>query len=77
LKFNTTTRTPTLKFKGIIMDIKTAIKIIDDKREIYGMSFFDMLLVMEEMLSSDELDNREAVAFRVFMREGRKMFAPA
>ena len=59
------------------MDITTAIKIIDDKREIYGMSFFDMLLVMEEMLSSDELDNREAVAFRVFMREGRNMFAPA
>ena len=59
------------------MDITTAIKIIDDKREIYGMSFFDMLLVMEEMLSSDELDNREAVAFRVFMREGRKLLAPA
>jgi hypothetical protein len=59
------------------MDITTAIKIIDDKREIYGMSFFDMLLVMEEMLSTDELDNREAVAFRVFMREGQRMFAPA
>ena len=59
------------------MDITTAIKIIDDKREIYGMSFFDMLLVMEEMLATDELDNREAVAFRVFMREGRTLFAPA
>ena len=59
------------------MDIKTAIKIIDDKREIYGMLFLDMLLVMEEMLANDELDNREAVAFRVFMREGRKLLAPA
>jgi hypothetical protein len=59
------------------MDITTAINIIDDKREIYGMTFLDMLLVMEEMLAADELDNREAVAFRVFMREGRKMFAPA
>ena len=59
------------------MDIKTAIKIIDDKREIYGMLFLDMLLVMEEMLANDELANREAVAFRVFMREGRKLFAPA
>ena len=59
------------------MDIKTAINIIDDKREIYGMTFLDMLLVMEEMLANDELDNREAVAFRVFMREGRKLFAPA
>ena len=59
------------------MDIKTAIKIIDDKREIYGMLFLDMLLVMEEMLANDELDNREAVAFRVFMREGQRMMAPA
>ena len=59
------------------MDIKTAIQIINDKREIYGMLFLDMLLVMEEMLANDELDNREAVAFRVFMREGRKLFAPA
>jgi hypothetical protein len=59
------------------MDITTAIKIIDDKRELYGMTFLDMLLVMEEMLANDELDNREAAAFRVFMREGRKLFAPA
>ena len=59
------------------MDINQAIKIIDDKREIYGMTFLDMLLVMEEMLANDELDNREAAAFRVFMREGRKLFAPA
>jgi hypothetical protein len=59
------------------MDITTAINIIDDKRELYGMTFLDMLLVMEEMLANDELDNREAAAFRVFMREGRKLFAPA
>jgi hypothetical protein len=59
------------------MDITTAINIIDNKRELYGMTFLDMLLVMEEMLAADELDNREAVAFRVFMREGRKLFAPA
>ena len=59
------------------MNITTAIEIIDDKREIYGMTFLDMLLVMEELLANDELDNREAAAFRVFMREGRKLFAPA
>ena len=59
------------------MDITTAIKIIDDKREIYGLGFLEMLIEMEEMLATDELDNREAVAFRVFMREGRKLFAPA
>ena len=59
------------------MDITTAIKIIDNKREAYGLGFLEMLIEMEEMLANDELDNREAVAFRVFMREGRKMFAPA
>jgi hypothetical protein len=59
------------------MDITTAINIIDNKREAYGLGFLEMLIEMEEMLANDELDNREAVAFRVFMREGRKMFAPA
>jgi hypothetical protein len=59
------------------MDITTAINIIDNKREAYGLGFLEMLIEMEEMLAADELDNREAVAFRVFMREGRKLFAPA
>jgi hypothetical protein len=59
------------------MDITTAINIIDAKREAYGLGFLEMLTEMEEMLAADELDNREAVAFRVFMREGRKLFAPA
>ncbi len=59
------------------MDITTAINIIDNKREAYGLGFLEMLIEMEEMLANDELDNREAVAFRVFMREGRKLFAPA
>jgi hypothetical protein len=59
------------------MDITTAINIIDNKREAYGLGFLEMLIEMEEMLANDELDNREAVAFRVFMSEGRKLFAPA
>jgi hypothetical protein len=59
------------------MDITTAINIIDNKREAYGLGFLEMLIEMEEMLANDELDNREAVAFRLFMREGRKLFAPA
>jgi hypothetical protein len=59
------------------MDITTAIQIINDRREIYGMSLLDTVIVMREMLDNDELDNREAVALRVFMREGRAMFAPA
>jgi hypothetical protein len=58
------------------MDIKQAIQIIEDKRAMYGMSLLDMVIVMKEMLDGDELDNREAVALRVFLREGRKLFAP-
>ena len=58
------------------MDITTAINVIDARREAYGLGFLEMLIEMEELLANDELDNREAVAFRVFMREGRKMFAP-
>ena len=58
------------------MDITTAIQIINDRREIYGMSLLDTVIVMREMLDNDELDNREAVALRVFMREGRALFAP-
>jgi hypothetical protein len=58
------------------MNITTAIQIINDRREIYGMSLLDTVIVMREMLDNDELDNREAVALRVFMREGRAMFAP-
>ena len=59
------------------MDIKTAIKIINDKRAIYGMSLLDMAIVLKEQLANDELDNREAAAIRVFLREGRALFAPA
>lgn len=59
------------------MDIETAIKIIDDKRAVYGMPLLDMVIVLKELLDNDELDNREAAAIRVFMREGRKLLAPA
>lgn len=59
------------------MDFKTALKIINDKRNIYGMTLLDMAIVMKEQLANDELDNREAAAIRTFLREGRVMFAPA
>jgi hypothetical protein len=59
------------------MDITTAIQIINDRCDIYGMSLLDTVIVMRELLDNDELDNREAAALRVFMREGRAMFAPA
>jgi hypothetical protein len=58
------------------MDIKTAIQIINDKRAVYGMSLLDMAIVMKEMLADDELAPDEAMAIRVFIREGRQLFAP-
>ena len=59
------------------MNITTAIEIIDAMRADYGLLFLDMLIEMGNMLENDELDNSQAVAYRVFMREGRKLFAPA
>jgi hypothetical protein len=59
------------------MNITTAIQIINDRCEIYGMSLLDTVIVMREMLDNDELDNSQAVAYRVFMREGQRMMAPA
>ena len=62
---------------GDNMHIKLAIKIINDKREIYGMSLLDMAIVLKAKLDKGELDNREAAAIRVFLREGRALFAPS
>lgn len=59
------------------MTFKEGLKIINDKRAVYGMSLLDMAIVMKEQLANDELDSREAAAIRVFLREGRVMFAPA
>ena len=59
------------------MNITTAIEIIDAMRADYGLLFLEMLMEMGEMLANDELDNRQAVAYRVFMREGQRMMAPA
>lgn len=58
------------------MEIRQAIQIINDKRAVYGMSLLDMAIVMKEMLANDELDNKDAAAIRVFLREGRQLFAP-
>lgn len=59
------------------MNITTAIEIIDAMRADYGLPFLEMLMEMGERLANDELDNRQAVAYRVFMREGQRMMAPA
>ena len=59
------------------MNITTAIEIIDAMRADYGLPFLEMLMEMGEMLANDELDNRQAVAYRVFMREGQRMMAAA
>ena len=59
------------------MNITTAIQIIDAMCADYGLLFLDMLIEMGNMLENDELDNSQAVAYRVFMREGQRMMAPA
>ena len=58
------------------MKIEQAIKIISDKSAVYGMPLLDMAIVMKELLASDDLAPDEAMAIRVFVREGRKLFAP-
>ena len=58
------------------MEFKQAAKIIENKRSIYGMTLLDMIIVMKQQMELGELDSREAEATRVFLREGRKLFAP-
>jgi len=59
------------------MDIKTAIEILDQERNKYGMSMLDLCIVLQHEAEQGELDNRTAAAFRVFMHDMRRMFAPA
>lgn len=57
------------------MNIAVAIEIIEAKRAEYGLGFLEMLKEMEVMRADDALSERELIAFRVFMREGAKLFA--
>lgn len=55
------------------MDIKTAIEILEDIAADHGTGMLDTLIYMRDNL--DDFSDREVVAFRVFMREGARMFA--
>lgn len=55
------------------MDIKTAIEILEDVARDHGELMLDTLIYMRDNL--DDFSDREVVAFRVFMREGARMFA--
>lgn len=56
------------------MNIQTAIKILEKEQDFLGLGFLETL---EFIRSSPDSQPEETLkAFRVFMYEGRKMFAP-
>ena len=60
------------------MDITEAIEVIKGYGEQWGIEgFLEILQEMQLVNQADDLTYREALAFRIFMAEGRKMFAPA
>jgi hypothetical protein len=57
------------------MEIATAIRILEKEAEFLGLGFLETLEDIQKegsMVYSD----RVMAAFRVFMREGAKLFAP-
>jgi len=57
------------------MEIATAIRILEKEAQFLGLGFLETLQDIQKegsMVYSD----RVMAAFRVFMREGAKMFAP-
>lgn len=58
------------------MDIKQALRIIQDRADVYGMSLLDTAIVMEELAGTSMLEPKETEAIRLFLREGRAFFAP-
>jgi hypothetical protein len=57
------------------MEIATAIRILEKEAEFLGLGFLETLEDIQKegsMVYSD----RVMAAFRVFMREGSKLFAP-
>jgi hypothetical protein len=60
------------------MDITEAIEVIKGYGEQWGIEgFLEILQEMQLVNQADDLSYKEALAFRIFMAEGRKMFAPA
>ena len=59
------------------MDITEAIEVIKGYGEQWGIEgFLEILQEMQLVNQADDLSYKEALAFRIFMAEGRKMFAP-
>ena len=59
----------------LYMDISDACRIVQEYAEFYtGNDILEGLKSMEECY--DDLDKEQRVAYRMFMRDARKMFAP-
>lgn len=58
------------------MEIATAIKILQKEAEFLGLGFLETLEDIQKE-GSMVYSERVMIAFRVFVREGAKMFAPA
>jgi hypothetical protein len=65
-----------LKQKGNKMTIKEALKIINDRCDVYGMSLLDMAIVMREQMYGGELNAEESDAIQVFLKDANRFFAP-
>ena len=59
------------------MDIKQALRIIQDRADVYGMSLLDTAIVMEELAGTSMLEPKETEAIRLFLREGRAVLRVA
>lgn len=57
------------------MDIKQALEIIEDVKDSFGEGLLETLEYMSDNL--DDFSDREVVAYRVVMRDFRKLFATA
>lgn len=56
------------------MNIQTAIKILEKEQDFLGLGFLETLQFIQA--NPDAQPEQTMKAFRVFMAEGRKMFAP-
>lgn len=59
------------------MDISKALSILDDAAEDAGMSMLDLLQYMSECDLDDTFSAEEIRAYRIAMRDFRKLFATA
>jgi hypothetical protein len=57
------------------MNIQQACEIIEGVAADYGQPILETLMYMQDNLA--DFDEHERVAFRMFMRDARKLFAPA